>query len=374
MSKHLSHQQIQRYSRHLLIPEIGLEGQAKLQAASVLIVGTGGLGSPVALYLAAAGVGRLGLVDGDVIALSNLQRQIIHDQTRLGTSKVASASQRINDLNADVRVDCYDENFTVENAMQIAAPYDFIVDCSDNFATRYLTNDVCVLTGKPNIFGSIHHFHGQASVFYAQEGPCYRCLFPRPPAPQPSPGVASMVPGTIGSIQASEALKMILGIGEPLFGRLLLYDALEMSFETVQLRANPHCKVCGDDPEITALSDLDDYRIEPVDELDADQRISPLDLKARLEAGESLRLIDVRAAHELNISRIERADSIPLENFSTQLDHLEHDEQIVMISRAGVAARQALERLAAKGFSHVRVLEGGINAWARQVDPSLPVY
>lgn len=260
MAQTLSQNQKQRYARHLLIPEIGLEGQAKLQGASALIIGTGGLGSPVALYLAAAGVGRLGLVDGDVVELSNLQRQIIHDETNLGVEKTASARQRIEKFNSNVRVDCYEQTFNVGNALRIAEPYDLIVDCSDNFATRYLSNDVCVLTGKPNIYGSIYHFHGQASVFYPPEGPCYRCLFPKPPAPQTSPGVASMVPGTIGSIQATEALKMILGIGEPLIGRLLLYNALEMGFEIVQLRPNPKCKVCGEEPEITALKDLADYR------------------------------------------------------------------------------------------------------------------
>ena len=266
MSEPLSDDQIQRYARHLRIPEIGLEGQAKLQAASVLIIGTGGLGSPVALYLAAAGVGRLGLVDGDVVELSNLQRQIMHAETGLGVSKTESARQRIEALNSNVHVDCYDEIFNVGNALRIAEPYDLIVDCSDNFATRYLSNDVCVLTDKPNIYGSIYHFYGQASVFYPPEGACYRCLFPKPPAPQASPGVASMVPGTIGSIQATEALKMILGIGEPLIGRLLLYNALEMNFEMVQLRPNPRCKVCGEKPEITALTDLADYHtVDPGD-------------------------------------------------------------------------------------------------------------
>jgi adenylyltransferase/sulfurtransferase len=262
MSKPLSNDQIQRYARHLRIPEIGPEGQAKLQAASVLIIGTGGLGSPVALYLAAAGVGRLGLVDNDVVELSNLQRQILHGETSLGMSKTESACRRIEELNAEVQVDCYEETFNVGNALRIAEPYDLIVDCSDNFATRYLSNDVCVLTGKPNIYGSIYHFHGQASVFYPPEGPCYRCLLPQPPAPQTGVGVASMVPGTIGSIQATEALKMILDIGKPLLGRLLLYNALEMSFEMVNLRSNPKCKICGENPEITVLADLADYCVD----------------------------------------------------------------------------------------------------------------
>ncbi len=260
----LSHEEIYRYSRHLLIPDIGMKGQRKLKAASVLVIGTGGLGSPVALYLAAAGIGRIGLVDHDVVDFSNLQRQIIHGESKLNTLKVESARERILDVNSTVQVDVYDELFTSENAMRIAEPYNVIIDCSDNFPTRYLVNDLCVMTHKPNIYGSIFRFEGQASVFYAEEGPCYRCLFPEPPPPGSVPsceeaGVLGVLPGTIGTIQATEALKVILGVGESLIGKLLLYNALDMSFDFVKLRKNPNCKVCGDDPEVTELIDYEDF-------------------------------------------------------------------------------------------------------------------
>jgi len=255
----LTHDEILRYSRHLLIPEVGLEGQQKLKAASVLVVGTGGLGSPVALYLAAAGIGRIGLVDYDVVDFSNLQRQVIHGESQLGKLKVASARQRMLDINPDIQVDIYNEIFTSENAFRIAEPYSIIIDGSDNFPTRYLVNDLCVLTGKPNVYGSIYRFDGQASVFDAARGPCYRCLFPDPPPPAAAPsrsggGVLSMLPGTIGSIQATETLKLILGLGEPLIGRLLLYSALDMAFDFVKLHKNPQCKICGSHPEITRLN------------------------------------------------------------------------------------------------------------------------
>ncbi len=260
----LSHEEILRYSRHLLIPEVGLEGQRKLKAASVLVIGTGGLGSPVALYLAAAGVGRIGLVDYDVVDYSNLQRQVIHGMETLGMLKVESARSRMLDLNPDIQVDIYNEPFTSANAMRIAADYDVIIDGTDNFPTRYLTNDVCVLLGKPNVYGSIFRFDGQVSVFDARSGPCYRCLFPEPPPPGLVPscaegGVLGVLPGTIGTLQATEALKLILGIGEPLIGRLLLYNALDMSFEFVKLRKNPKCKICGPEPEVTELIDYEAF-------------------------------------------------------------------------------------------------------------------
>src|SRR5512143_4369452 len=260
----LSHEEILRYSRHLLVPEVGLGGQRKLKAASVLIVGTGGLGSPVALYLAAAGVGRIGLVDYDVVDRTNLQRQVIHGTSTVGKLKVESARARLLDLNPDIQVDIYNQVFTSENAMQIAAPYDLIVDGSDNFPTRYLTNDLCVLTGIPNVYGSVYRFEGQVSVFDARRGPCYRCLFPEPPPPGLVPscaesGVLGVLPGTIGTLQATEALKLILGIGDPLIGRLLLYNALDMSFDFVKLKKNPKCRVCGPDADIKEPIDYEAF-------------------------------------------------------------------------------------------------------------------
>ncbi len=318
----LSRDEILRYSRHLLIPEVGLEGQKKLLASSALIIGTGGLGSPVALYLAAAGVGRIGLVDFDVVDSSNLQRQIIHGTGTVGELKVESARQRLRDLNPDIQVDVFNEPFTSSNALQIARDYDILIDGTDNFPTRYLTNDLCVLTGKPHVYGSIYRFEGQASVFYAKEGPCYRCLFPEPPPPGLVPscaeaGVLGVLPGTIGTIQATEAIKMLLGIGSSLVGRLLLYDALDMSFEYVKLKKNPDCKVCGPNPEVTGLIDYDAFCGVPGlghDEGSAgmDWDISATDLAARLRNGEKIRLIDVREPHELAISSLPGEELFPL--------------------------------------------------------------
>ncbi|MCJ7714904.1 MAG: molybdopterin-synthase adenylyltransferase MoeB, partial [Anaerolineales bacterium] len=301
MLPELTHDEILRYSRHLLIPDVGLEGQRKLKAASVLIIGTGGLGSPVALYLAAAGVGRIGLVDYDVVDMSNLQRQIIHGEARLGDLKVESARDRLLDLNPKIRVDTYNEFINSENAFTIAAPYDIIIDGTDNFPTRYLVNDLCVLTGKPNVYGSIFRFDGQARVFYAKEGPCYRCLFPEPPPPGLVPscaegGVLGVLPGTIGSIQATETLKIILGIGESLIGRLLLYDGLDLSFQTVKLQKNPTCKVCGENPEITELIDYEAFCGVPAHDHEegsagVDWDITAKDLSIKLNSSSRPRLI-----------------------------------------------------------------------------------
>ena len=322
MLPELSHEEILRYSRHLLIPEVGLEGQKKLLAASVLVIGTGGLGSPVALYLAAAGVGRIGLVDFDVVDSSNLQRQIIHGTGTVGTLKVESARERLRDLNPGIQVDIYNEPFTSANAMRIARDYDILIDGTDNFPTRYLVNDLCVLTGKPDVFGSIYRFEGQASVFYAKEGPCYRCLFPEPPPPGLVPscaegGVLGVLPGTIGTIQATEAIKLLLGIGSSLVGRLLLYNALDMSFEYVKLKKNPNCKVCGPHPEVTELIDYDAFCGVPGFDHDEgsagmDWDISATDLALRLKNGEKLRLIDVREPHELAISSLPGEENFPL--------------------------------------------------------------
>jgi sulfur-carrier protein adenylyltransferase/sulfurtransferase len=380
----LSRDEILRYSRHLLIPEVGLEGQKKLLASSALIIGTGGLGSPVALYMAAAGVGRIGLVDFDVVDSSNLQRQIIHGTGTVGELKVESARARLRDLNPDIQVDIFNEPFTSANALQIARDYDILIDGTDNFPTRYLTNDLCVLTGKPNIYGSIYRFEGQASVFYAKEGPCYRCLFPEPPPPGLVPscaegGVLGVLPGTIGTIQATEAIKMLLGIGSSLVGRLLLYDALDMSFEYVKLKKNPDCKVCGPNPEVTGLIDYDAFCGVPGlghDEGSAgmDWDISATDLAARLRNGEKIRLIDVREPHELAISSLPGEELFPLGQLAARLPELDSSQEIVLFCKTGSRSSRALELLVSAGFRKVKNLQGGINAWAREVDQSLPVY
>ncbi len=380
----LSHEEILRYSRHLLIPEVGLEGQKKLKAASVLVIGTGGLGSPVSLYLAAAGVGRIGLVDYDVVDFSNLQRQVIHGTSRIGTLKVESARDRMLDLNPDIQVDIYNEPFTSENAMRIAADYDLIIDGTDNFPTRYLTNDVCVLLGKPNVYGSIFRFDGQVSVFYAKEGPCYRCLFPEPPPPGLVPscaegGVLGVLPGTIGSLQATEALKLILGIGDTLIGKLMLYNALDMTFEYVKLRKNPNCKICGPNPEVTELIDYEAFCGVPGHDhedgsVGGGWDITATELSQRLQQGNHIHLLDVREPHELQISKLEGAELIPLGHLAARLSELDSAQEMVVFCKAGTRSARALELLVSAGFRKVKNLKGGINSWARDVDPSMPIY
>jgi molybdopterin/thiamine biosynthesis adenylyltransferase/rhodanese-related sulfurtransferase len=384
MLPELSHAEILRYSRHLLVPEVGLEGQRKLKAASVLIIGSGGLGSPVALYLAAAGVGRIGLVDYDVVDPTNLQRQVIHGTSAVGKLKVESARGRLLDLNPDIQVDVYNEVLTSSNAMDIAAPYDLIVDGSDNFPTRYLTNDLCVLTGKPNVYGSVYRFEGQVSVFDARRGPCYRCLFPDPPPPGLVPscaesGVLGVLPGTIGTLQATEALKLILGTGDPLIGKLLLYNAEDMSFEYVRLRKNPGCKVCGEHPSVTELIDYEAFcgvpgRVVETGSAGQEWDITPSELEAQLKSGSPLTLVDVREPHELEISHIDGTRNIPLGQLATRKDELDRQENIVLICKAGVRSTRALHILLGAGFRKLHNLQGGMNAWAREVDPSQPIY
>lgn len=384
MLPELSHSEIHRYSRHLLIPEVGLQGQKKLKAASVLVIGTGGLGSPVALYLAAAGIGRIGLVDYDIVDFSNLQRQVIHGESTLGQLKVKSAKARMLDINPDIQVDIYNEPFTSENAFRIAEPYDLIIDGTDNFPTRYLTNDLAVLTGKPNVYGSIFRFDGQVSVFDAKEGPCYRCLFPEPPPPGLVPscaegGVLGVLPGTIGTLQATEAIKLILGIGEPLIGKLLLYNALDMSFDFVRLRKNPNCKVCGSHPEITELIDYEEFCGMPMHDHEegsagADWDITAQELADRLAEGNDLKIIDVREPHELEISHLEGAALIPLGQLAARLSELNSADEIVLMCKAGTRSTRALEILHSAGFRKMKNLKGGINAWAREIDPSMPIY
>jgi len=380
----LSHQEILRYSRHLLIPEVGLEGQRRLKAASILVIGTGGLGSPVAMYLAAAGVGRIGLVDYDVVDYSNLQRQVIHGTSSLGELKVESARRRLLDINPDNEVQVYNEPFTSHNAMRIAREYDVLIDGTDNFPTRYLTNDVCVLLGKPNVYGSIFRFDGQVSVFDARRGPCYRCLFPEPPPPGLVPscaegGVLGVLPGTIGTLQATEALKLVLGIGELLIGRLLLFNALDMSFDFVKLRKNPECRVCGKQPEVTELIDYEAFCGVPGHDheegaVGGGWDITAPELAQRLRQDNSIHLIDVREPHELEISRLEGAELIPLGQLAGRLSELNSADELVLFCKSGTRSARALELLLSAGFRKVKNLKGGINAWAREVDQSLPVY
>jgi len=370
-----------RYSRHLLIPEVGLTGQEKLKASSALIIGAGGLGSPIALYLAAAGIGRIGLVDYDVVDDSNLQRQIIHDTNTLDTLKVDSARTRMLGLNPYIQVDTYNEPFTAENAMRIANGYDIIIDGSDNFPTRYLSNDVAVFLGIPNIYGSIYQFDGQASVFYAKEGPCYRCLFPTPPPPHLIPscaegGVLGVLPGTIGSIQATEAIKMLLGIGSSLVGRLMLYNALEMSFDYVKLKKNPQCPVCGENPTITELVDYEEFCGVPghhIDSMPSEWDINALDLAEEMKNSSPL-LLDVRESHEQKISNLPNAKNIPFGELASRLSELNTAQEIVIFCRTGNRSLYALEILLGAGFRKLRNLKGGINEWAKDVDNSLPIY
>ncbi|NCF69898.1 MAG: molybdopterin-synthase adenylyltransferase MoeB [Chloroflexi bacterium] len=387
----LSHEEVQRYSRHLIMPEVGMAGQKKIKAASILLIGAGGLGSPLAMYLAAAGVGRLGLVDYDVVDYTNLQRQIVHGTSDVGRLKLESARDRILDINPHVRVDTYEVPLTSENALQILEPYDIIIDGTDNFPTRYLTNDACVLLGKPNVYGSIFRFEGQASVFYAQEGPCYRCLFPEPPPPGLVPscaegGVLGILPGTIGVIQATEAIKLILGQGKPLIGRLLLYDALDMTFDEVRLRKNPDCPVCGTDPTLTELIDYEQFCGVPAHDHSlylADQvegigvpQITPLELKMRLNQGDDLIIVDVREAHEWDISNLESLGAIliPQGQVIERMGELDTAREIIVQCRTGARSAAVVSELQKHGFKKLFNLDGGINRWALEVDASLPVY
>jgi adenylyltransferase/sulfurtransferase len=384
MLPELSHEEILRYSRHLLIPEVGLEGQRKLKASSALVIGTGGLGSPVALYLAAAGVGRIGLVDFDVVDTSNLQRQVIHGVSTVGKLKVESARAKLLDLNPDIQIDIYNEPFTSQNAISIAQNYDVLIDGTDNFPTRYLTNDVCVFLGKPNIYGSIFRFDGQLSVFDARHGPCYRCLFPEPPPPGLVPscaegGVLGVLPGTIGTLQATEALKILLGIGDPMIGRLLLYNALDMSFDFVKLKKNPKCRICGPNADILELIDYEEFCGVPghdhADEgsAGAGWDITATELSERVKINH-LKLLDVREPHELEISALPNAVNIPLGQLAGRLTELDSAEEMVIFCKGGTRSARALELLVSAGFKKVKNLKGGINAWAKEVDESLPIY
>jgi molybdopterin/thiamine biosynthesis adenylyltransferase/rhodanese-related sulfurtransferase len=381
----LSNDEIARYSRHLIMPEVTLAGQKRLKAARVLCIGAGGLGSPIALYLAAAGVGRMGLVDYDVVDFSNLQRQILHGTGDVGRKKLNSARDRIKDVNPNVQVDLHDCLFTSGNARRLVEPYDIVVDGTDNFPTRYLSNDICVFLRKPNVYGSIFRFEGQTTVFAPHlGGPCYRCMFPEPPPPGMVPscaegGVLGVLPGMIGVMQAIEAVKLIVGIGEPLIGRLIHFDALKMKFREFKLRRDPKCPVCSDHPSITELIDYDEFcgvpqaaAAEAAEE--AVPEISVGELQAKLAARADFLLIDVREPYEYDIARIPGAKLIPLGELPSRMSELDSAQEIALHCKTGRRSAQALRTLREAGFSKLANVHGGIEAWANEIDPSVPKY
>lgn len=383
MDIEMSPEEIQRYSRHLVIPEIGLHGQIKLKNSSALVVGCGALGSPIALYLAAAGVGRIGIVDYDAIELSNLQRQVIYSTDLVGKKKVHSARQRLLSLNPEIEVDAYEELFTSENAKKIAAPYQILVDGTDNLPTRYLMNDLCVFTGKPFVYGAVYRFSGQMSVFDASRGACYRCVFPEPPPPESVPscalaGVAGFVPGIIGLLQAGEVIKQLLGIGTSLVGKLLLYDALDGTTETVTIRKNSSCKVCSPTPQITQLIDYEEYCNTAIRDHDLAienrHTISPAELKEQLDHGQYMRLIDLREPVELQISVIPNSENVPFYILPEELKKWDRSQPLVLICHIGFLSVIARRILSEAGFENVKSLKGGMQAWAREIDPSSRVY
>lgn len=402
----LSHEEIRRYSRHVIMPEVGIEGQRKLKAAKVLLIGTGGLGSPSALYLAAAGVGTLGIVDYDIVDESNLHRQVIHGLSTVGMSKLDSAEKRLRDLNPDVIINKYNVPLTSENALEIFAPYDIIVDGTDNFPTRYLVNDASVKLGKLNVYGSIFRFEGQVAIFGHPDGPCYRCMFPEPPPPGLVPscaegGVLGILPGTVGTMQATEAIKLILGIGEPLVGKMLLYDALEMSFTTIKLRKNPNCPVCGVPHEQIELIDYEQFCgmpahdrsafSTPTETVDGMRVINVRQLKARLDKGDDVLVLDVRDPHEWAIAALDGTLRIPkgeiqaakdavlqgrAQEADTVLAQIPRDREILVHCRSGKRSADVIGFLTELGYDKAKLanVEGGILAWAKDIDPSLPSY
>ena len=378
----LSNEEIRRYSRHLIMPEVGMDGQKKLKSASVLLVGAGGLGSPLSMYLAAAGVGRIGIVDFDVVDFSNLQRQIVYSTEDVGKLKLEAARERILGINPNIEVETYEEHLTSGNALGILKDYDVIVDGTDNFPTRYLVNDACVILGKPNVYGSIFRFEGQASVFYAKEGPCYRCLYPEPPPPGLVPscaegGVLGVLPGIIGTIQAMEAIKLIIGQGDPLIGRLLLFDALTMKFRELKLRKNPACPVCGEHPTIRELIDYEAFcGITPQPTDGQNQReweITPEELKAKLDRGDDVFVLDVREPHEFEICNI-NGYLIPLGELPNRMNELDSSREIVVHCHTGRRSQRGLELLRDVGFKKIKNLVGGIEAWSQRIDPTVPRY
>ena len=413
----LTKEEVERFSRHLILPDVGRAGQERLKASSVLIIGTGGLGSPLALYLAAAGVGRLGLVDYDVVEETNLQRQIIHGQDTIGQSKLDSAEKRLKNLNPDVQIDKYNVPLMSDNALEIMEPYDVIVDGTDNFPTRYLVNDACVKLGKPNVYGSIFRFEGQVSVFWGEHGPCYRCMFPSPPPPGLVPncaegGVLGVLPGTVGTMQATEVIKLIVGTGEPLIGTMLLYDAQDMEFTRLNVRKDPNCPVCGVPREDVELIDYEQFCGMPAhdhstyqsveelaDELNSNGangagsdkgEITVKELKARLDAGEDLYVLDVRNPVEWEIAALDGTERIPKPDIeaaqnavsagrddlqNTVIGEIPNDREVIVHCRSGVRSADVIEILRELGYENKLLnLKGGILAWADEIDPSLPTY
>jgi molybdopterin/thiamine biosynthesis adenylyltransferase/rhodanese-related sulfurtransferase len=381
----LTNEEVARYSRHLIMPEVGMQGQLKLKTARALCIGVGGLGSPVALYLAAAGVGTIGIVDFDDVDYSNLQRQIIHGTPDVGRSKIDSAKSRLNALNPEVTVVTHDIALSSENALALFANYDLVIDGTDNFPTRYLVNDACVIQRKPNVYGSIFRFEGQASVFATAEGPCYRCLYPEPPPPGLVPscaegGVLGILPGVVGTLQATEAIKLILGVGEPLIGRFLLFDALKMRFRELKLRKDPDCPVCGTQPTITQLIDYEQFcGVTPVAPAvttvtDPEDDTTVEELKARLDRQDSFLLLDVREPQEFEICRIPGSVLIPLGDLPSRLTELKGHDDLIVHCKSGVRGGKAVALLRAAGYSRARNLQGGILAWIDRVDQALPKY
>ncbi len=380
----LSSPEVARYSRHLIMPEVGMDGQKRLKSASVLLIGAGGLGSPLGLYLAAAGVGRRGRVAFDVVDFSNLQRQVLHGTPDVGRPKLHSAKERLQAINPEVRVDLYETHLKSDNAFQILKPYDIVIDGTDNFPTRYLVNDACVLLGKPNVYGSIFRFDGQASVFYPGRGPCYRCLYPEPPPPGEVPscaegGVLGVLPGLIGCIQATEAVKLILGRGEPLIGRLLLYDALQMTFREFKVRRNPKCPICGDAPTVKQLIDYEQFfgvrgQEAPPPAAQALSDTTVDELKQRLDRGEKVFILDVRNPEEYQISRIPGSTLIPLPSLPQRFAELNRDQEMVVHCKSGMRSQKAIQFLRQQGFTKLKNLKGGILAWADRIDPTMPKY
>ena len=379
----LSKEEIMRYSRHLIMPEVGMDGQLKLKQAKVLCIGTGGLGAPLGLYLAAAGVGRIGLVDFDAVDLTNLQRQILFGTNDIGRPKIEAATDRLRNLNPDIQIDRFETRLTSENALEILQNYDLVVDGTDNFPTRYLVNDACVILAKPNVYGSIFRFEGQITIFGAPGGPCYRCLYPEPPPPGLVPscaegGVLGVLPGIVGAIQAAETLKLIIGKGEPLIGRLLLFDALAMRFRELKLRKNPECPACGGHPTVTKLIDYAEFCGVRGEEAasaakTAVPEIAPRELKSRLDRGDDLFILDVREPHEYQICNL-GGHLIPLGELSRRVNELDSSREIVAHCRSGKRSAEAVEFLRSAGFRKVWNLKGGILAWSDEVDPSTPKY
>jgi len=380
----LSSDEVLRYSRHLIIPEVALSGQLKLKQAKVLLVGAGGLGAPLGLYLAAAGVGTIGVIDADVVDHTNLQRQVQFGTGDVGVPKLEATERRLKDLNPYVNIIKHETWLSSENALDIIKDYDVVVDGTDNFPTRYLVNDACVMLGKPNVYGSIFRFEGQISVFHAQQGPCYRCLYPEPPPPGLVPscaegGVLGVLPGSVGTLQAIETVKLILGIGDPLIGRLLRFDALEMSFREYKLRKDPNCPVCGEHPTVTELIDYVQFcgvtpEPKPTEIVAPEWQITPTELVALRQAGQHPLVIDVREPHEREIAAIPDSILIPVGDIAARMHELDSSQEIVLYCRTGVRSAKALEQLRAAGFNKLKNLTGGIHAWADEIDPSVPKY